>query len=290
MYKILIEGQSIAKQYVNPLSLDVVRGQQVSDSVQSLGAHMNLNYIDQNTFRKWMCTTREGRQLASKLPWEPNEMEGLPFLVAEGTGLYEPYGVDLPNASIMGYVYQCSSLEGFKKGITRKKGQTGNFFLGSLVGLTDFFHKRGATTPHSFWYVTNSKRGASYDDMMNQSERVGAKIHSTLEKPLMDKVNEAILRRLPPYPLILSPLAKDAKRHHNSVLEHVCKSINGLKRPNGNVHMKVAVYIRPHQLTREIGIQMTSEFTRLNRIWKVEYKLEEITDLIFGYKMDVYVN
>lgn len=289
-YKQMAEIQSIMRQYVPPLSLDVVRGAQVSDRVQNYGAHMNDNFIPQQMFKQWMEKTRDGRLISKNMPWESKSIENLPFLVGEGTGMYEPYGVDNPLLPIMGYVYQCKSLEGFKKPITRKPGQTGNFFVGSLVGLTDYFYKRGTKTPHSFWYTTDGKRGASYEDMMNNPERVGIKIHPPVSASVMSEMAEKTLRRLPPEPLILSPLAKDAKRHHNSILNHICKSVEQWNRPKGNMYQKVPVYVRSHQLSTEIGNEIISDFKKLGRIWKVDYELEEITDKIFGYKMNVYVN
>lgn len=289
LYPIMSEIQKILKQYVPPLSLDVVRGMQVSDNTVNYGAHMNDNFIPQHMFRKAIENTREGRLISKNLQWEPNEMDNLPFLVGEGTGMYEPYGIDLPNAKLFGLVYQCPSLEGFKKLITRKPGVTGNFFVGSLVGLTDFFFKRGANTPMSFWYTTNGKRGVSYDDMMNRPEKISIKIQPYVSKQLMNEISEGVLRRIPPEPLILSPLAKDAKRHHNSILEHICKSVDDFKRPTGNLNQKVPVFIRPHQITKQLANQIVSDFRKIGNIWKVDYKLEEITDKIFGYRMNVYV-
>jgi hypothetical protein len=290
-YKIMVEMQRITRKFLPLLSLDVVRGAQVSDRTQNYGAHMNVNFFPQEMFRKALESTREGRLLSKNLPWDSDDpIEGLPFLVGEGTGMYEPYGVENPLLPIMGYVYQCQSLEGFKKPITRKPGQTGNFFVGSLVGLMDYFYKRGTKTPHSFWYTTDGKRGASYEDMMNNPERVGIKIHPTVSASVMSEMAEKTLRRLPPEPLILSPLAKDAKRRHNSVLNHISKTVEQWNRPKGNMYQKVPVYVRSHQLSTEIGNQIISDFKKLGRIWKVDYELEEITDKIFGYKMDVYVN
>jgi hypothetical protein len=286
---IMLELQNILRQYVPPLSLDVVRGMQVSDNTVNYGAHMNDNFIPQHMFRGWMESTREGRMISKNLQWEPNENKNLPFLVGEGTGMYEPYGVNLPNANLFNIVYQCPSLEGFKKLITRKVGVTGNFFVGSLVGLTDYFYKRGSNTPMSFWYTTNGKRGASYDDMMNRPEKVGIKVQPYVNKNVMDEMVEATFRRIPPEPLILSPLAKDAKRHHNSVLEHVCKSVEDFKRPSGDLRRKVPIFIRPHQLSKQLAYQIVNDFRKIGTLWKVDYKLEEITDKIFGYRMNVYL-
>jgi hypothetical protein len=292
-YDVMLEMQSIARQYVPPLSLDVVRGAQVSDKVESYGAHMNDNYIPAYMFKQWMEKTPEGRRLSKRLSWEIVESSRPPFLVGEGTGMYETLGFKNPLRSLMGYVYNSESLEGFKKRITRDRGDEGNFFVGSLVGLTDYFHKRGASEPMSFWYCNVEKgmsRGASYHDMMNRPENVAVKVHPPVSKQIMAEMSEKTLRRLPPLPLTLTPgLEKNAKRRHNSHLDHISKSIAKLNRPQGSLHHKVPVFVRPHQINSALANRIVQDFVRRDRIWKVEYKLEEITDTIYGYRMDVYV-
>ncbi len=292
LFHIMTEIQGILRQYVPPLSLDVVRGAQVSDQVVSYGAHMNDNYIPAHMFREWMGKTREGRQIMNSLPWPDKIDDSLPFLVGEGTGMYECLGVPNPLAPVMSYVYRLESLRAFKTPITRVEGAAGNFFVGMEVGLTDYFYKNGAKTPMAFWFCDIKKgmtRGASYSDAMNNFHNIAIRVQPNVSDPIMKQMEELTLRRLPPEPLILSPLAKDARRRHNSHLEYICKSINNLNRPSGDLHQKVPVYVRSHQLNRQVADRIISDFTGANRIWKVEYKLEEITDAIFGYRMNVWV-
>ncbi len=292
LFQIMTEIQGILRQYVPPLSLDVVRGAQVSDQVVSYGAHMNDNYIPAHMFREWMGKTREGRQIMNSLPWPDKIDDSLPFLVGEGTGMYECLGVPNPLLSSMSYVYRLESLRAFKTPITRVEGAAGNFFVGMEVGLTDYFYKNGAKTPMAFWFCDIKKgmtRGASYSDAMNNFHNIAIRVQPNVSEPIMKQMEELTLRRLPPEPLILSPLAKDARRRHNSHLEYICKSINSLNRPTRDAHQKVPVYVRSHQLNRQVADRIISDFTGANRIWKVEYKLEEITDAIFGYRMNVWV-
>lgn len=289
----LREIQLLARQYVPPLSLDVVRGAQVSDQVNKYGAHMNDNFVPLETFCKWLDRTREGRQVAKTLPIDDVESD-LPFLVGEGTGMYEPYGYDNPLIEIMGYVYQAPSLEAFKKPILHRKGEPGSFFVGSLVGMTDYFYKRGQTAPMSFWYCTQQEngeltRGASYADMMNESERVCIKVQPMLSRKIMSTVEEAVLRRVPPKALILSKMDAPASRTRHSVLDKVSRAVQRLQRTPGPVHQKVPVYVRPHQLNAQSAAAMIGDFTTLRRVWKVDYELEQITDSLWGYRMEIYV-
>ncbi len=289
----LREVQAMARQYVPPLSLDVVRGAQVSDQVAHYGAHMNENFVPLKTLCQWLDQTREGRQIAKTLPIDEIESD-LPFCVGEGTGMYEPYGYDNPLIEIMGYVYQAGSLEAFKKPILHRKGEPGSFFVGSLVGMTDYFYKRGQTAPMSFWYCTKQAngevtRGASYADMMNQSDRVCIKVQPMLSRKIMSTVEEAVLRRVPPKSLTLSNIEGSAHRKKHSVLDKVSQAVANLRRTPGSLHQKVPVYVRPHQLTAQSATAMIRDFTALRRVWKVDYELEQITDSLWGYRMEIFV-
>lgn len=287
------EMQTIAKSYVPALSLDTVKGAQVSDQVQNLGAHMNTNFIPATMFRDWIENTREGRRQTESLPWgKEYQKEELPFLVGEGTGMYEPLGFDYPMMDIMQYVYRAPSLNSFKKPILHHKQETGPFFLGSLVGLTDYFYRRGASAPTGFWYTTKQgttlKRGVLYEDMMKEDhEKIAIKLHPEVPPAVMKDINVAISRRIPPRPLILT---KTHDHVHNKQLDYIVANIGQLKRPPGPKSQYVPLYVRPHQLTDNVANRMVDEFGRLNRIWKVEYDLESITDEIWGYRVKVFVN
>jgi len=290
---ILKEAQSILSNYIVPISLDVVRGAQVSDKTENYGAHMNDNFIPIKTFQKWLCNTKEGREINKTLPWpkDAEKEEDLPFLVGEGTGLYEPLGYSNPLLPIMSYVYRAPSLEQFKKPILHPKGEPGSFFVGSLVGLTDFFYKKGADLPMGFWYCTKNnaeiQRGVSYTDMMNDHENIVVKIQPKPNKLVGEVIKDAVTRRLPPIDVILTPEKHvETKSSH---LERLTQSINQLNRPQGPKHQYVPIYVRPHQLNSELVSQMINDMTHLNRVWKIDYDLEKIKDGMFGYRVRIFV-
>ena len=298
------EMQQIASHYIPPLNLDVVQGAQVSDDgVQHLGAHMNDNFVPVGMFRKWLENTREGRQVSATLPWPTLsgqvKPEELPFLVGEGTGMYEPLGFQYSLMPIMAYVYRAPSLEMFKKPILHKKGETGPFFVGSLIGMTDYFWRRGANAPTGFWYRTKDpktgafKRGVTYADMMSEhhQENISIMLHPEPERQVMQVVNEAVSRRVPPRDLVLTPGAGEAhKWKSHPLLDRLVADVASFKRAKGPATQYVPVYVRPHQLTRESVAHIGADMRKLDRVWKVDYQLEEITDEIFGYRMAIYVN
>lgn len=295
--------QTISRQYVNPLSLDVVHGAQVNQ-VAALGAHMNDNFIPIRQFVDELNRTVEGRRLTKSIQVE--KMLDLPFMIGEGTGMYEPLGTDvyeavatvgagigkaIPLGNIMRYVYQCPSLAMFKKPIPHKKTQIGNFFVGSLVGMTPYFYQRGANAPLSFWYCTQNEdgeltRGATYQDMIFHPEKVALRPQPDVPKPVMGIIEEAIKLRVPPRPLVLS---KRGEHRTNKHLDRVVQGIARLKRPLPTQNVCVPVYMRPHQLNARVADQIVSDFTQLEHICKVDYVCEQITDDIWGYQMQVYV-
>ena len=297
--------QRISRQYVNPLSLDVVRGAQVNQ-VAHVGAHMNDNFIPIDIFMKELQKTKDGRELAQQLtqPERPSifnhnddrtssSLEGkLPFMIGEGTGMYEPLGYTNPLMPIMQYVYQCPSLSSFKKPISHRKDQIGSFFIGSLVGMTDYFYRRGARTPLAFWYCTKQEnnqltRGSTYEDMINHTDRVILRPQPAPTRPIMDLVEESIRLRVPPRPLVLTEMKKHETNTH---LDNIAQAVSKFKRPQGHPAARVPIYIRPHQLSAKLTKSIVTDFRRLDHVWKVDYTLERITDEIWGYQMNVYVN
>lgn len=286
--------QTISRQYVNPLSLDVVHGAQVNQ-IATLGAHMNDNFIPIKQFKDELSRTTEGRRLLKNVRIE--KTLDLPFMIGEGTGMYEPLGYDNPMADAMRYVYQCPSLSAFKKPITHQQSEIGNFFVGSLVGMTDYFYLRGATSPTSFWYCTQQEggeltRGATYKDMIFHPERVALRPQPDVPRPVMGLVEEAIKLRVPPRPLVLT--ASHDAHTTNKHLDRVVQGVRKLNRapassPQVSPNAFVPVYVRPHQLSADVANRIISDFTRLEHVYKVDYHLESITDDIWGYQMQVYV-
>lgn len=283
--------QEISKSYVNPLSLDAVRGMQVNQ-IAHIGAHMNDNFIPIDQFVSELQKTREGRETLKTLPVPTEYVKDLPFMIGEGTGMYEPLGFENPRLKVMQYVYQAPSLSSFKKPISHDRNHVGSFFISSLVGMTDYFYRRGAHAPLSFWYCTEHangtlSRGALYDDMIHHRERVAFRPQPVMSKKVMKLVEEAVKLRVPPRDLTLSE-----KEDHkvNTHLEHVKQSIAKLNRPAGPLHLCAPIYVRPHQIGTKLSNSMVQDFTRLRNVWKVDYKLERITDEIWGYRVMAYVN
>jgi len=187
------------------------------------------------------------------------------------------------------------SLESFKKPIMHSRDRVGSFFVGSLVGMTDYFYKRGAGTPHSFWYATKQPngevtRGALYEDMVNHPDKVAIVMHPPVPKQVMQRIEEQIRLRVPPNPLALTEKGINRPKTHPQ-LERVKLAVEK-KALKLSAPMKppVAVYLRPHQLRPDIINQMVTDFTSSGSVYRVDYHLEPITDGVWGYAMQIYCN
>lgn len=294
---ILIEAQNIIAHYVPPLSLDNVRGQQVSDNVEQFGAHMNDNFVLISKFQEWMNNSRESRKIAQAISWPQQTIsEGLPtFVVGEGTGMYEPYGYESPMLPTFRYVYSnAPSLEPFKKPILHKKGEPGSFFVGSLEGYTDFFYRHNLSrVGMGFWYCTIQSdgtltRGVSYEAMMNDANNITIKVQEKPNDAVCDIIDEAISRRIPPDPLILDKdkIFKETNHH----LDRICDAINKLQRPKGSKHNYAPVYVRPHLLNDKVVQNIIRDLKKKEHVSEVSYMMEKITNDIWGFEVRIYVN
>ena len=291
-YDALIEVQQIAKQYIPLLSLDVVNGAQVSDKQAPLGAHMNVNFMPIHEFRECVGKRIFDQQLSRALPEVIDEE--LPFMIGEGTGKLECLGYDNKLLPLYSYVYRLRSLQSFKKPISRTRTNGGSFLVGSLTALTDKFIRKGVNIG-SLTYATKQKdgtltRGLLYNDMINERDDIAIILHDKITNKDMNVMKEATMMRDPPHPLTLSE-GSHKEREKNEHLDYIVSYIANIKRPKGkNVASRVPIYIRPHQINKDISHQMAYELANLRRVWKVSYSLEKITDEIWGYEMLVFVN
>ena len=289
--KQLVELQQIATLYLSCLSLDAVRGAAVGDNEAHIGAHMNENFIPIPMFKKWLERTREGKLLARKLPWPPSYTRGeLPFMIGEGTGMYEPLGYEDANSNAHAYVYQMRSLSPYRKPIPHTKGKATEFFIGSLTGLTDYFISQGHNVG-TFSYGTKQPdgtvtRGAYYSDMLNDNDNVVIMMHDAVPKPVMTMIKEVISVRVPPEPLVYTPGLRDAKEI-NSDLEYVVKAVKKLGRVSGNQTnvplVGVPVYIKDYQINREHAQKIVSDIQRLEHVVDASYHEERYSDSFYGY-------
>jgi hypothetical protein len=61
-----------------------------------------------------------------------------------------------------------------------------------------------------------------------------------------------------------------------------------VNKTNFKPEIHVPVFLRPHQIVKQLGEMMIADFKRLPRVKGLTYMLEEITDEIWGYKLLIY--
>ena len=161
--------QEIAGQYIAWMTLDSVTAAAMKAEGQKrvLGAHIKCTFISAyftkqcvergvsgmsskigaNAFLKGKpafmadvigAAIESGRNLAFKpfTPWAKD----LPVLIGEGTGMFQPYGVTSdPIAQERADVYGLPSLGFAKKTIVHKPLAHSGFFVGSMVGFTNYW-------------------------------------------------------------------------------------------------------------------------------------------------------
>jgi len=298
----LKEIQQIANEYLVLLSLDVVNGAHVQQKDAPKGAHMNANLVPFYQFKQVLENSPEGKKVSRELPW-PTHIQWdaeLPFMVGEGTGIYEPLGLDADKAllPVKSYVYQGTpSMGTAKKPIGHARNEKTQFFLGSLLGMTPYFYRKGS--PYAaFWYTNGrqQQRGAKYTDMIaNRTDAWGLRPQPRIPRLLRKIVDEAILVRQPSYPLVLSE--RTSHPATNADLDYVVRTVGkntqhattGLLGQSVRGIIKVPMYVRPGNINAEIARHNAKDFKRLKHVVKVEYDMEEATDRVYAYRVVAHV-
>jgi hypothetical protein len=302
MYRYICEAQQLARQYIPCFSLDAVRGAAVADDTTHIGAHMNINFIPIAQFQTWLSATPAGRQLAKTLPWDKSVVprRDIPFAIGEGTGPYDAIGFNDPYASAIDYVHQIRDLYKLRTPIEHERGKTTSFFIGSLTGLTDYFIMRG-TNIGSFLYGTKQAggkitRGAYYDDMINNPEKIAIVLHDKIPNDVMNCIKDSVSIRVPPEPLVLTSAQIDAQKRTNEHLEHIKNSVQKLGRnkapsagpgPEGPRTAYVNVYVRDYQINQLMANRIVDDIRKLPSILSVDYYPEQYTDKFYGYTMRI---
>lgn len=301
--EILKDVQHIGSHYVPSLSLDVVHGAQVSDvdggREPPKGAHLNLMMWPTSTFKKALERTEEGRAQSKKIPWPDATLSSpiqVPFLVEEGTGKLEPLGLtgEDPIARERSIIYSMPSLQGFKKDIMRQRGAPSSFYMGTLLGISNHFIRRGINVGafiHGTVESGSFTRGAEFTDMINERSDVALLPHPEIPTGVKRTIDEATLLRVPPNKLFLSPPDQVEMPTRNELLDQVTKRFPFRPQDHDSQDIvEVPVYVRPHQLNQQVIGSLIRDLGRVPHLQGVSYELERITDTIHGYRVLFHVS
>lgn len=293
----LLRIQAICRQYVPLMSLDVVTAAAVGDDLDSAkkGAHMKVTFAPAPYVKACLKRAAPMGQKGT-LPFVKEETWSgdLPVLIGEGTGMFEPYGVQDPVGNERSYVYsKCESLKAFKKPIMHLIGAPSAFFIGSLLGFTDYWFELGANVG-GLWFGYRSSsnimdRGVLFVDLARRNDNVCILTHPPIPPRVMSRMREAVALRIPAKDLTLSENPQHPKR--NKHLDTLIADVQITRKNDLEPYQDpVSFYVKDYQLTPVVVGPMMKEFATLKRIVKVDYKLESVTNEDYGYNVRVYAN
>lgn len=289
-----VQMKALMEQFIPQMSLEVVHGAQASDHTESYGAHMSDVIFPAYYHKECLERTAEGRELAKRLPYPKVMDRTLELELGEGTAILEPYGGRDRLANARAYVAQSPVVQSLKRDIITPHGAPSPFFVSAKQGWTPYFALRGAMDGEGvgFYYTHEPEgtRGALYTDFTNERDNVGLRPMLRMPEDVQALCREAVMFRPPPDALILSKQRVHVQSH---LLDHVVDAVDQAASERGHDErpsVAVPVYIAPHQLEKHMADALANELTQLDRVWKVEYVCEHVTDHIHGWRVLLHVH
>jgi hypothetical protein len=279
-------------QFVIQMSLCVVHGAKADDnSSMPKGAHMADMGFPVKYFKECLERTKEGQRISAHLPWPKKIEDGLDFQIGEGTGMLDPRGYRDPKGHVRMYLHQGKTITALKHPMVLEHGAESPFFLGGEQGWTRYFHDRGASLGFGgFWFqhAKQGTRGSLFCDFTNERSNVALRPMPEAPAEVQQLMIEANAFCIPPEPLVLSETT--TKRKANHFLDQWKADVQALGRPEPAKTCPVFLYACPHQVTAEVGKGLYEDVRdTLQRVWKVDYKREDVTDQYHGYRLTFHV-
>ena len=249
---------------------------------------MYCHFFPKEFVRTAMARNEKGRRALSKLNWakeiNPTGHRFFP-LTGEGTGMFAVDERDDPLLQVRQSVYSLGSLRTFKKPITKN-----TFYVGLMNGFTPEWMDMGGNIG-GVWFATKQSngrvtRGVKYDSAVHESTNFTIVPQPPLPRNILNVVNEATLLRVPPNDLKITSSTEAPIR--NPLLDMVMKKVNA--RGAVKSHIKVPVYIRPHQLDEQLAQKMAYEISSHPNITSMDYTMERVTDQVYGYRVMLHIN
>lgn len=276
--------RQISQQYISMLTLAVVTAGQVNRASKEApkGAHMYSHYLPAHYVKQCM-----GAEAAAKLPWRepmPSWAAQLPTLVGEGTGMYEPLGRARSPPELQAYrqVFATPSLGAalaeFKKPIIHAPDEESTFFIGALVGVTNYWLAQGASTGGIWYGYGDFSRGALHTDLAQRSPRVRMRPHPEFPPAVLRHMQEVIKVRCPALPLTLTVNHPAANPHLDRLAPRATTTTNEADATT------IDVFVRDYQLN-EGKVERIAAAAAQAGVELVDYRLEPISDHVYDYRL-----
>lgn len=291
--------QHIGKQYIPLMSLDIVTAGKVADGSEqnNYGGHMNVNMFPISFVKANLSESQRSTHQHVFGPYDKTINHKLPVLILEGTGQYEPLGFKDIYEKEHNFIYgTIESLKPFKKPILHEENVKSPFFVSSLIGFTDYFYNMG----HNYggvWYlydndnnnnnIQKNSRGVSFIDIEKKSSKIKFQIHPKFSQKLVGQMVSASKMRIHPQDFIL-----DNKTNHpktNDLLERLKANFPPKYQLAGTIK-PVSIYMRDYQLKESHITNIINELNQYKQyIHHVDYKIEEISNIMYGYRTTIYI-
>lgn len=320
----LAELQNIASNYTFYLTLATVHGAKAEDETEHIGAHMFGLLLPKQQVRDALQATPIGRSLEAKLKFvQTITAESLPTLFCEGTGNIRPLGPGPVRQArnLLGHAITAAALRGdhqpssydplfaerryvsmyfnsktgLKTEIPHDYGAPSNFYLGNLLGVTDEYMSAGHNAGAFIFGTVNPAdgsitRGATFVDILNQSDRFAIIPCETMPDRIMSITREAVALRAPSRPFIFdesAPMSGDAVHPE---WERLKRSVAEWGRHGISPYGSVDFFVRPHQFNHHSVDCMIDDLAKMQHVYKVDYQLEHITNTVHTYRVMLYVD
>ena len=308
----LVQLWQIALQYVPWITLDSVTAAAIKIDEErgkrKLGAHMAVKFLPGLYVKQ--CVERATGQ-ACLLPFYPfsQDAANLPVLVGEGTGMFEPWGIEKDDvAGERLCVYRTmTSLSFAKKPIVHAPGVPSSFYVGSMIGLTNYwFNMPASMNPPNvggawFGYVGDYsdpdvgprdqfQRGVQFVEMENKSPKMCILPQPAFSDQLMTWMRVATRIRVRPRDLYLTPKGISQQPERDPKLDKLVSLVDSFNRRSTVQQEPIPVYIKSKQLTPAIMQKLSADISRLPFITDIRYQAEHLVDWTFTYRVGIHAN
>lgn len=215
----------------------------------------------------------------------------LTLVVNQRTGMLDPRGYRDPKGHVRMYLHQGKTITALKHPMVLEHGGESPFFLGGMQGWTSYFSDRGSSEGFGgFWFqhAKQKTRGSLFTDFTNERSNVALRPMPEAPHEVQQLMIEANAFCIPPEPLVLT--AKTPAKMGNRILDQWKNEVKSLGRPEPAKSCPIYLYACPHQVTEAVGKGLYEDVRdTLQRVWKVDYKREDVTDQYHGYRLVFHV-
>lgn len=321
----LSELQEYSRKYVLGLTLATVHGAKADDNTEKIGAHMYALFIPKQQFKACLNNNPLGRELLPRLPLADDT--NLPTLFGEGTGRIRPLGTGpTPTWSTVRNTARAAmrageigasanhpmsydplfnerryvsmnmrSNGGLKMEIPHDIGAPSSFYLGNLMIVTNEFMQYGINVGAFIcgkvdWEKKTITRGASFVDLINQHDTVAFIPMQPLSDAVVEITRESAALRTPPQSFILDHTKPMMGEKPNPLLERLKTNVAAMGRTGMAPFGSVDIFMRPHQFNEGSIAHIEQDISQMERIFKVDYELEHITNAACVYRVRLFVD